>query len=83
MGDVIDTSNLLLKVTRRRRKRPSGPNGTWLERDETLTTAVVGIVTKTCRFRSMADFQYIVDRDDSMFKIRKSLGEYDGERHGL
>ncbi len=48
-GDVVPANNLLLKVTRRRRKRAPGvedpPLGDY-------TAEVVGVLAKTARFRS-------------------------------
>ncbi|KAJ3327941.1 tau 95 subunit of transcription factor TFIIIC [Blyttiomyces sp. JEL0837] len=77
IGEVISTSNLVLKVTRRKRKKPTGPNGTFAPQDQEMKTEVVGTVTKTCRFRALADYQYIMDRDDPIFKLRQSMGNYD------
>jgi general transcription factor 3C polypeptide 5 (transcription factor C subunit 1) len=47
-GDVVGTNNLLLKVTKRRRKQVGGNSSTIGE----YTAEVVGVVSKTARFRS-------------------------------
>ena len=47
-GDVVGTNNLLLKVTKRKRKPVAGDPCTTGE----YTAEVVGIVSKTARFRS-------------------------------
>ena len=47
-GDVVGTNNLLLKVTKRKRKQVAGDPCTTGE----YTAEVVGIVSKTARFRS-------------------------------
>ncbi|KAJ3415690.1 tau 95 subunit of transcription factor TFIIIC [Chytridiales sp. JEL 0842] len=76
-GEVVETADLLLKVTRKRRKRPTGSNGTYCEDDYMMKTEVVGMVSKTCRFRALADFQYLVNPEDPMYKLRKALGTFD------
>ncbi|KAJ3075678.1 tau 95 subunit of transcription factor TFIIIC [Podochytrium sp. JEL0797] len=77
LGEVISTSNLLLRVSKKRKKVPSGPNGTYLETDYRFDTEIVGLVTKTGRFRALADFQYLVNPEDPMFKLKQSLNEFD------
>jgi general transcription factor 3C polypeptide 5 (transcription factor C subunit 1) len=47
-GDVVGTNNLLLKVTKRKRKHVDDDSSTIGE----YTTEVVGVVSKTARFRS-------------------------------
>ncbi|KAJ3091218.1 tau 95 subunit of transcription factor TFIIIC [Quaeritorhiza haematococci] len=76
-GDVINTSNLLLKVTRRRRKRPI-PGADPSENQQTKME-IVGVINKTCRFRGIADFQYIPDQTDSIVQLRKALHNWDVE----
>jgi general transcription factor 3C polypeptide 5 (transcription factor C subunit 1) len=49
-GDVVGTSNLLLKVVKRKRKRVDGqPNGDVVGE---YTAEAVGVISKTVRFRS-------------------------------
>jgi general transcription factor 3C polypeptide 5 (transcription factor C subunit 1) len=48
-GDVVGTNNLLLKVTKRKRKQVAGDPCTTTGE---YTAEVVGVVSKTARFRS-------------------------------
>nr|CAG8633064.1 8404_t:CDS:2 [Entrophospora candida] len=64
-GNVIPTSNLLLKVTRRKRRY--------------VKCEVIGIISKTCRFRRIADYQYIPNPNDSIPKYRKALENLDAK----
>ncbi|CAJ0640031.1 3668_t:CDS:2 [Entrophospora sp. SA101] len=61
-GNVIPTSNLLLKVTRRKRRY--------------VKCEVIGIISKTCRFRN---YQYIPNPNDSIPKYRKALENLDAK----
>jgi general transcription factor 3C polypeptide 5 (transcription factor C subunit 1) len=49
-GDVVSTNNLLLKVTRRRRKAKDGMSNEGIVGE--YKAEVVGVVSKTVRFRS-------------------------------
>ena len=85
-----------MKITKRRRKKPSGPNGEWTADDFLVKTEFVGTVPKTCRFRgkfyqlinrvvclfqllAMADFQYLVNPNDPMYKLKTAMLNFDGE----
>ncbi|KAJ3054727.1 tau 95 subunit of transcription factor TFIIIC [Rhizophlyctis rosea] len=78
-GEIVATSNVLLKVTRRRKKKTLPErNGDPMDVDEAenpwiVHVDVAGLVTKTCRFRALADYQYRPCSDDSMVKLRKSM----------
>ncbi|KAI9028619.1 RNA polymerase III transcription factor IIIC subunit-domain-containing protein [Hyaloraphidium curvatum] len=73
VGDAIGTANLLLKVTRRRRRAaPGRPAGEWEERSE-----VVGTIARTVRFRAMADFQYTPDLSWNTTQLRHALQDLD------
>ncbi|BGP12809.1 hypothetical protein JCM10213_008070 [Rhodosporidiobolus nylandii] len=55
---VADTRNVVVKITKRRRKRPVvGFDGAVIE-EGVFTIEPVGIEHKTVRFRAMADFQF-------------------------
>ncbi|CAL1702142.1 unnamed protein product [Somion occarium] len=77
-GEVVHTSNLLLKVVKRKRKRKDGmqldgePVGEY-------TAEVVGVVPKTGRFRAMADFQFRPNMSDPVSKLRTALADTDVE----
>ncbi|KAI8610784.1 RNA polymerase III transcription factor IIIC subunit-domain-containing protein [Chytriomyces sp. MP71] len=79
LGEIIPTSNLLLKVTRKRRKCGSGPNGEYMPEDYKMETEIVGIIVKTGRFRALADYQYVVEPSDPMVKLKQSLNNFNIE----
>ncbi|KAI7880180.1 hypothetical protein K492DRAFT_237447 [Lichtheimia hyalospora FSU 10163] len=65
-GHVRRIPGLLLKVTRRRRKgQPEDEGETKAE--------LLGTVTRTCRFRAMNDFQYVVPKEDRMRQLKEAL----------
>jgi hypothetical protein len=68
-GEVLHSANLLLKIVRRRRKGQDE----WQEKAE-----VVGVVSRTCRFRTLGDFQYLPDRSWLVPKLRDALDAIDG-----
>ncbi|KAL1915198.1 uncharacterized protein VTP21DRAFT_7474 [Calcarisporiella thermophila] len=73
-GDVVPTANLLMKVTRRRKKK----EGKLIEGDRgEIKAEIVGLVTRTCRFRALADYQYIPDADDPVAKLRRDIENAD------
>ncbi|KAI0079703.1 hypothetical protein K474DRAFT_1705387 [Panus rudis PR-1116 ss-1] len=77
-GEVVATSNLLLKVVKRKRRKKDGE----ISHDGIVgdyTAEVVGTIPRTGRFRSMADFQYQPDINDSITKLRSSLDKMDVE----
>ncbi|KAI9249127.1 RNA polymerase III transcription factor IIIC subunit-domain-containing protein [Phascolomyces articulosus] len=67
-GDVLPSSSLLLKVTKRKKKNQP-------DEEATFKTEALGTISKTCRFRAMADFQYIVPKDNKLRQLRQSLEE--------
>ncbi|CAG8594178.1 8576_t:CDS:2 [Acaulospora morrowiae] len=82
-GDVIPTSNLLLKVTWKRKKRKTHVSQKILD-DHTdngdvkdVDFKVIGIISKTCRFRGMADYQFVPNPNDTIPKYRKALENFD------
>ncbi|KAI8882142.1 hypothetical protein K501DRAFT_286034 [Backusella circina FSU 941] len=73
-GDILPSTRLLVKVTRRvRRHRETGEIVEEDEKEEGWKTEVLGSVTKTLRFRAMADFQRLVPQDEPLFQLKKSL----------
>ncbi|KAF8916834.1 RNA polymerase III transcription factor IIIC subunit-domain-containing protein [Mucidula mucida] len=72
-GSVVASNALLMKVVKRKKKRrhPGDPVvGHY-------TTEVVGVIPKTVRFRSMADYQFQPDMDDSISKLRMTMEHMD------
>nr|GAT53955.1 predicted protein [Mycena chlorophos] len=77
-GEVVPTTNLLLKIVKRKRKNRMHVDG----EPELLgeyTAEVVGVTSKTVRFRSMADFQYQPDMNDPVSKLRVAMDNLDVE----
>ncbi|KAH8106055.1 RNA polymerase III transcription factor IIIC subunit-domain-containing protein [Cristinia sonorae] len=72
-GEVLQTNNLLMKVVKRKRKT-RGPDG---EAIGEYTAEVVGSISKTARFRSMADYQYKCDARDPVLVLRSSMDKLD------
>ncbi|KAI0771512.1 RNA polymerase III transcription factor IIIC subunit-domain-containing protein [Trametes elegans] len=73
-GEIVPTSNIVLKVVKRKKKHKNGdadaPVGEY-------TIEAVGVVPKTARFRSMADFQYQPDMSDPVAHLRKAMDTMD------
>ncbi|KAH8118324.1 RNA polymerase III transcription factor IIIC subunit-domain-containing protein [Phellopilus nigrolimitatus] len=74
-GSVVQSNNILLKVTKRRRKRKEveGMGGT----EGDFLAEAVGVITKTARFRGMADFQYSPDASDPAVLLRAAMDRMD------
>ncbi|KAJ2934541.1 hypothetical protein H1R20_g2576, partial [Candolleomyces eurysporus] len=75
-GDVVNTNNLVLEVTKRKRKKRPGQDA-----DDGVIgeykAEIVGVTTKTVRFRSMVDFQYLPDMDDPISQLRLAMDRMD------
>ncbi|KAL5487831.1 TFC1 [Sanghuangporus weigelae] len=76
-GAIVHANNILLKVTKRKRKRRNGeelpaPEGEFI-------AEAVGVIPKTVRFRSMADFQYNPDPSDPVVQFRSAMDRMDVE----
>ncbi|TDL29471.1 hypothetical protein BD410DRAFT_24170 [Rickenella mellea] len=72
-GDVVGTNNILLKITKRKRRRIN-------TEDEVIgdfTAEAVGVIPKTVRFRSMADYQYMPNVDDPVTQLRFAMDRMD------
>ncbi|KAF8974777.1 RNA polymerase III transcription factor IIIC subunit-domain-containing protein [Flammula alnicola] len=75
-GDVVSANNLLLKVVKKKRKSTQQPADGALGE---YMAEVVGIVSKTARFRSMVDYQYFPDVDDPIVKLRNAMDMMDAD----
>ncbi|KAJ7068080.1 RNA polymerase III transcription factor IIIC subunit-domain-containing protein [Mycena amicta] len=73
-GDVVPTTNLVLKVVKRKRKNRMQVDGELLGE---YTAQVLGSTSKTVRFRGMADFQYQPDMTDPVSKLRVAMDNLD------
>nr|KAJ3421094.1 tau 95 subunit of transcription factor TFIIIC [Polyrhizophydium stewartii] len=69
-GDILPTANLLLRVVRRTNKRTG---------ETTIEHRVAGVVSKTCRFRALADFQFETDPTDPIVQLRHQMQDLDVE----
>ncbi|KAG6837927.1 hypothetical protein H0H93_008321 [Arthromyces matolae] len=71
-GDVVPTNNILLKVVKKRRKHrmEDGAIGEY-------TIEAVGVIPKTARFRSIADYQYQPNMNDPVSKLRVAMDNMD------
>ncbi|KAI6003794.1 RNA polymerase III transcription factor IIIC subunit-domain-containing protein [Pisolithus albus] len=75
-GDIVNTSNILLKVTRKRRRKvdndrsPDAFTGDY-------TLEAMGVILKTARFRSMADYQFQPDMSDPVAQLRVAMNRMD------
>ena len=81
-GNTIPTYNLLIKVKKRRRKnanRKAANVADNPEDDEKIEASLVGLVNKTCRFRSLADFQVEMPKDDDIANLMTGLINLDGK----
>ncbi|KAF7985190.1 hypothetical protein HWV62_7796 [Athelia sp. TMB] len=70
-GDVVGTSNVLLKVVKRKRK---GADGVLVGE---YTAEAVGAITKTVRFRSKCYYQFQTDLEDPVAKLRLAMDNLD------
>lgn len=70
-GDVVGTNNLVLKVRKRRRKNTSCQDNNPALGE--YKVELLGVVSRTVRFRSMVDFQYEPDKNDPISKLRTSM----------
>ncbi|KAI5125023.1 hypothetical protein M0805_007447 [Coniferiporia weirii] len=76
-GGIVYSNNILLKVTKRKRKRREGDEGGGPVGE--FVAEAVGVVPKTMRFRSMADFQYAPDTSDPVVQLRAAMDRMDVE----
>ncbi|KAI0637731.1 RNA polymerase III transcription factor IIIC subunit-domain-containing protein [Trametes polyzona] len=76
-GEIVPTSNIVLKVVKRKRKIKEGEAGPIDGAVGEYTVEAVGVIPKTARFRSMADFQYQPDMSDPLAHLRKAMDTMD------
>ncbi|KAK0468020.1 RNA polymerase III transcription factor IIIC subunit-domain-containing protein [Desarmillaria tabescens] len=76
-GEVVASNAILLKVVKRKKKeKTEGAEDGFIGE---YTTEAVGVIPKTIRFRSLADYQYQPDVEDPMSKLRMSMSSMDVE----
>ncbi|KAG9317214.1 RNA polymerase III transcription factor IIIC subunit-domain-containing protein [Chiua virens] len=71
-GDIVGTNNILLKVTKRKRRRvdDDGIIGEY-------TAEPLGVILKTARFRTMADYQFQPEMSDPIAQLRLAMDRMD------
>ncbi|KAK4057581.1 tau 95 subunit of transcription factor TFIIIC [Microbotryomycetes sp. JL221] len=76
LGSTTSTNNVVLKITKRRRK----PSSLGQSNHQGLfQVQVAGLATRTVRFRAMADFQYEPNTSDTMTRLALSLKQLDAK----
>jgi general transcription factor 3C polypeptide 5 (transcription factor C subunit 1) len=68
-GHIIPTSNIAIKIVKQKNSK-TGETRTRYE--------ILGKITRTVRFRSLADYQVLVDSNNSIAKLRYDLHSWDG-----
>ncbi|KAH8926211.1 hypothetical protein BT69DRAFT_1317752 [Atractiella rhizophila] len=76
-GDIVDSDNIVLKLTRRRRKKKVGVDN---EEEGVFSVECLGLSTKIIRFRKMADFQFSPNMDDPILDLADAIRKMDVER---
>ncbi|GAA5857208.1 hypothetical protein JCM8547_009373 [Rhodosporidiobolus lusitaniae] len=76
---VSTTSNVVVKITKRRRKRPRVDEAGRVVEEGVFSVEPVGLEHKTVRFRAMADFQYApkVPKDDPVVNLVTAMRSMD------
>ncbi|KAI6164704.1 RNA polymerase III transcription factor IIIC subunit-domain-containing protein [Pisolithus thermaeus] len=75
-GDIVNTSNILFKVTKRRRRKADGDKSPDAFAGD-YTLEAMGIILKSARFRSMADYQFQPDMSDPVAQLRVAMNRMD------
>ncbi|KDQ64681.1 hypothetical protein JAAARDRAFT_234891 [Jaapia argillacea MUCL 33604] len=78
-GDLASTSNILLKVVKRKRRKLISDDSAGDEMMGEYTVEALGVIPKTVRFRSMADYQYQPDSEDPITQLRQAMDNMDVE----
>lgn len=68
-GHIIPTSNLAIKIIRQRNSKTG---------EMRLKYEILGVIKRTVRFRSLADYQVMPDQNNSIVKLRHDLQEWNG-----
>ncbi|KAF9164920.1 General transcription factor 3C polypeptide 5 [Actinomortierella ambigua] len=80
-GELVPTQNIVIKVTKRY-KVPKKPDSTAkltakdIPEDaipDECSYQLIGVAKKTIRFVSLADYQYQIDTDNEIYKIKKDM----------
>jgi general transcription factor 3C polypeptide 5 (transcription factor C subunit 1) len=63
-GNQLSTGNLVVKLIKKRNKRTG---------EIKVDYEILGIATRTFRFRALADYQVLVDPQDPIYKLKEDL----------
>ena len=66
-GHIITTSNLAIKVIKQRNKKTGKIR---------IKYEIIGLINRTVRFRSLADYQVLPKEDNSIVRLRTDLEEW-------
>ncbi|KAJ1821840.1 tau 95 subunit of transcription factor TFIIIC [Coemansia sp. RSA 2599] len=72
-GEIVPTQNILIKVRRRTKRAKGAPKDKNAEKSVETSAEIVGIIEKTARFRKLADFQYVIGKDDPLSSLARAL----------
>ncbi|KAJ8086409.1 tau 95 subunit of transcription factor TFIIIC [Marasmius tenuissimus] len=81
-GEVVQNNSVVLKVTKRKRKRRNG-EGNEISEDQPIgeyKVEPIGVLGKTIRFRSMVDYQYQPEVNDPLSELRRAMEKVDVEK---
>ncbi|KAG8724936.1 tau 95 subunit of transcription factor TFIIIC [Ceratobasidium sp. 395] len=76
-GAALDSNRTETGITRKGKGKDVGTDAQVEESSGTYTAEIVGIIPKTVRFRSMADFQFQPDEDDYIVQMRHAMDRLD------
>ncbi|EEB93511.1 hypothetical protein MPER_07817, partial [Moniliophthora perniciosa FA553] len=83
-GEVVPTNSIVLKVTRRKRKRVANEsnagNGDVSQVVGEYKAEPIGVLSKTVRFRSMVDFQLQPDTNNPISELRSAMDNMDVDK---
>ena len=74
IGDFVPTNNLLIKLIKTVKLDENGNE--FIE----TTHEIMGKIIKTCRFKSLADFQYSPNPSNPLVQFRHDLHDFDLEK---
>lgn len=78
-GTNSSTNNLLIKVTKKKRRPKALSTGDSEGEATQVTAKVVGVIARTARFHKLADFQYVVGKNDPLVQFSRVLRGMDIE----
>ena len=68
-GHIIATSNLAIKIIKQRNCKTG---------ETRIKYEIIGMISRTVRFRSLADYQVLPDQNNSIVKLRYDLQNWNG-----